>query len=60
MNIFIDYDENVIDERNFKNRQFTPEQRRQVGSRNLSGLYKIQLTEGNNPNPNYIIQTKIT
>lgn len=59
VNIFIDYNQNVIGESNFKNKRFTPEQRRQI-SETLAEYIKSELTEGNVPKPNYIIQTKIT
>jgi hypothetical protein len=59
VNIFIDYNQNVIGESNFKNKRFTLEQRRQVAE-TLADYIKSELTEGNVPKPNYIIQTKIT
>ncbi len=59
VNIFIDYNENVIGESNFKNRQFTPEQKKEV-IQTIVDYIKSELTGGAFPKPSYIIQTKIT
>lgn len=59
INIFIDYNENVIDKSNFKNRQFSPEQRKNV-SKAIANFIKSTLTGGNIPKPNFISQIEIT
>lgn len=59
VNIFIDYNENIIGENNFKNKRFTPEQKKEI-AQTMADYIKSELTEGNVPKPNYIIQIKIT
>jgi hypothetical protein len=59
VNIFIDYNHNVVGLKNFKNRQFTIEQKKEL-VHTIAKYIKSELTGGNTPKPDFISQIKIT
>lgn len=59
VNIFIDYNKNVIGESNFKNRNFNADQREEV-AQIIASYVKSELTGGNVFKPAFISQVKIT
>lgn len=59
VNIFIDYNENVIDQKNFKNRRFSNDQKNKV-IQIIANYIKSELVGGNIAKPNFISQIRIT
>lgn len=59
VNIYIDFNQNVISDGNFENRKFTKEQREQI-PQIIAGYIRSRLTGGNVTMPAFIQQVEIT
>jgi hypothetical protein len=59
VNVFVDYDKNIIDESNFRNGKFNKIEKKEI-IQTIADFVRSELTGGNLSKPDYIIQIKIT